>query len=142
MNLDVYRLIETDRSIIGRFTVDGDQFSFDLEPARLHPVHPGHPCIPIGRFRVKLSLSPRLGYITPEILDVPGRSNIRIHKGNKPEDTEGCTVLGATHGPAADWVGDSHDPFDRLVALLTAAEARGEETWIEYHDVAQNGEAA
>ena len=139
MKLDVYRLTETDRSIIGRLTVDGQMFCFTLEPSRLHPVHAGHPCISCGVFKVKLSMSPHFGYITPEILDVPGRTSIRMHKGNEPKDSLGCTLVGESHGPAPDWISGSKDAFDRLIVLCVTAEARGEEITIEYHDLAQQG---
>jgi hypothetical protein len=135
MKIDIYRFSETDRSIIGRVTVDGQQFCFDLEPSRFHPVHAGHPCIPCGVFPVKLTHSPHLGYVTPELVDVPGRTNIRIHKGNKPEDSLGCTLVGESHGPQPDWIADSHDAFDRLMKVLNQAEASGEEITAEYHDL-------
>lgn len=135
MKLDLYRLFETDRSITGRVAVDGQQFCFDLEPARLKPVHEGHPAIPCGVFKVKLTLSPHFGYVTPEILDVPGRTSIRWHKGNKPEDTLGCTLVGGTIGAHPDWISDSGDAFDRLMKVLTAADARGEQITAEYHDL-------
>jgi Family of unknown function (DUF5675) len=141
MKIDVYRAIETDRSIIGRLALDGQRFCYDLEPSRFHPVHAGHPCIPCGIFKVKLTKSPHFGYVTPELIDVPGRSDIRIHKGNKPEDSKGCTVVGESYGPAADWISDSHDAFDRLMVLCEAAESRGEDIWIEYHDVPRSGAA-
>jgi len=137
MKIDVYRFLETDRSIIGRITVDGQQFCFDLEPSRFKPVHAGHPCIPCGVFQVKLTMSPHLGYVTPEILDVPGRTSIRMHKGNKPEDSLGCTLVGTSHGPAPDWISQSHDAFDQLMTLCRAAEARNEAIEIEYHDIPQ-----
>jgi Family of unknown function (DUF5675) len=139
MKIDVYRIIETDRSITGRVTVDGQQFCFALEPSRSRPVHVGHPCITCGVFKVKLTHSPHLGYVTPELVDVPNRSNIRIHKGNKPEDSLGCTLVAESHGPAPDWVSDSHDAFDRLMQACTAAESRGEEITAEYHDLPQQG---
>lgn len=140
MKIDIYRFLETDRSIIGNLHVDGVPLCVDLEPSRLKPIHAGHPCIPCGIFKVKLTLSPHLGYVTPELIDVPGRTAIRIHKGNKPEDSLGCTLTGTSHGPAADWISNSKDAFDKLMELCRAAEARGEEITAEYHDVPQNGE--
>ena len=137
MKLDIYRLVETDRSIIGRMTVDGDQFSSTLEPARFHPVHPDHPCIPAGLYPVKLTLSPHFGYVTPEVFDVPGRSEIRIHRGNEPIDSLGCTLVGENAGPQPDWINDSAATFGRLMDLCRAAEARGEAITVEYHDPAQ-----
>ena len=136
MKLDVYRIFETDRSITSRVTVDGQQFCFALEPSRFHPVHAGHPCIAAGLYKVVLTLSPHLGYVTPELVDVPGRSEIRIHKGNKPQDSLGCTLVGESHGPAPDWVSQSAIAFDRLMEALRAAEVKGEEMSAEYHDPA------
>lgn len=137
MKIDVYRFQETDRSILGRVTVDGQQFCFSLEPSRFKPVHAGHPCIPCGLYAAKLTLSPHFGYVTPEVLEVPGRSAIRIHKGNKPEDSLGCTLVGTSHGPAADWISDSHTAFDQLMEKCRTAESRTEGIFVEYHDIPQ-----
>jgi hypothetical protein len=139
VNIDVYRLIETDRSIIGRLAVNGIQFCFTLEPSRFKPIHAGHPCIPVGLYSVKLSLSPHFGYVTPEVLDVPGRSAIRVHRGNKPEDSLGCTLVGEEHSQAPDWISNSHQAFDRLMEACKAAEAKGEQITVEYHDPATQG---
>lgn len=139
MKIDVYRFAESDRSILGRVAIDGQQFCFDLEPSRFKPVHVGHPCIAAGVYKVKLTPSPHFGYVTPELIDVPGRTAIRMHKGNKPEDSLGCTLVGMSHGPAADWISDSHTAFDKLMELCRAAESRGEEITAEYHDLAETG---
>ena len=135
MKIDVYRFTETDRSITSRVTIDGQQFCFALEPSRFKPVHPGHPCIPAGIYKVKLLLSPHFDYVTPELINVPKRSDIRIHKGNRPEDSLGCTLVGESHGPQPDWVGDSKDAFDRLMRLCAIAEGSKEEITVEYHDL-------
>lgn len=131
MRIDIYRKHETDRSIIGEVSVDGQDECFCLEPARDNPVHVGHPCVVAGGpYKVILTRSPHLGYVCPEVLDVPGRSDIRIHKGNKPEDTLGCSILGTSVGPQPDWVSDSHDAFDKLMDVL---EGESDIT-ITYHD--------
>ena len=139
MKIEIYRFLETERSIIGRFLVDGEQLGNSLEPARVNPVHLGHPCIPIGVYQVKLTLSPHFGYVTPELLDVPGRTAIRIHRGNKPLDSLGCTLVGAAVGPQPDWISGSEVTFDRLMNLCEAAEARGEPITVEYHDIPERG---
>lgn len=51
--------------------------------------------IPLGTYNVVYSRSPRLGIDTYEILNVPGRSGIRIHAGNTYHDSDGCILLGA-----------------------------------------------
>ncbi len=46
-----------------------------------------------------LSSIMRLGFAkTFEVLNVPGRTNIKIHPGNFDEDTEGCILLGSSVG--------------------------------------------
>jgi hypothetical protein len=79
-------------------------------------------------------MSPHLQYLTPEVLNVPGRSSIRWHIGNKPEDVEGCSAIGTTLGPQADWVGGSHAAFTSLMAVLNTAWDNGAEVWATYHD--------
>ncbi len=53
-------------------------------------------CIPKGTYRCEWTFS--LGHLgwTYEVLNVPNRSGIRIHKGNYFSDTEGCILLGGT----------------------------------------------
>jgi hypothetical protein len=40
----------------------------------------------------------RIDYPAYEILNVPGRSQIKIHKGNKATDVQGCVALGKDLG--------------------------------------------
>lgn len=136
--VDVYRITETKRSITGQFFVAGEKQCFYLEPSRTTPVHVGHPCIPAGTYRVIRTMSPHMGYKTPEVLNVPGRTAIRWHIGNKPEDVLGCCVvgteLGNQQGFIADWVGNSKVAFEALMVVLNKAWDAGEEVWATYHD--------
>lgn len=50
--------------------------------------------IPVGVYKFILSLSNRFKKILPEILNVPHFLGIRIHSGNKAEDSAGCILLG------------------------------------------------
>ena len=36
--------------------------------------------------------------MTDEVMDVPGRTNIKFHPGNTEEDTAGCILLGLQLG--------------------------------------------
>lgn len=116
MKAEIRRIWETDKSVCGELWLDGIMQCYTLEPARVNPVIPGHPCIPAGIYKVILSHSPHLGYNTPEVLDVPGRSGIRWHVGNKPADVLGCAAVGQTH--AEDWVGESDVAFNKLMGIL------------------------
>ena len=55
--------------------------------------------IPAGSYKMKISKSPKFGRLLPEILDVPGFSEIRIHKGNTAADSSGCLIIGSRLGP-------------------------------------------
>jgi hypothetical protein len=127
MKVDIYRKVETSKSIAGEFWIDGIMQCYYLEPARLTPFYPGHPCIPAGTYRVVLTMSPHLGYVCPEVLNVPGRTAIRWHIGNFPKDVLGCCVVGTELG--RDFVGNSRAAFDALMAQI-----EGQDVVAEYHD--------
>lgn len=73
--------------------------------------------IPAGDFDGFVRLSPSRGYEVPELKNVPGRSNIQIHKGNSVADTEGCILVGTDYGPNGT-IRESKKAFDRLMATL------------------------
>jgi hypothetical protein len=127
MKVDIFRKHETAESITGELWIDGVKQCFYLEPSRLTPVHSGHPCIPAGTYKVVLTMSPHLGYVCPEILDVPGRTAIRWHIGNFPKDVLGCCVVGSILGD--DFVGNSKVTFEALMVKL-----EDQEITTEYHE--------
>lgn len=51
-------------------------------------------CIPEGVYICKWTFSPRFMRYMYEVQNVPGRSGIRIHKGNYFFDVVGCILLG------------------------------------------------
>jgi hypothetical protein len=119
MKIEVKRIYESPQSIISDVFVDGQWECWGLEPARKDPVNPGHPCVPAGEYKVVFTPSPHLGYVTPELLDVPGRSDIRIHIGNFPQDTLGCLLVGEMKGQ--DKIFNSKPAFEKLLLLLKTA---------------------
>jgi hypothetical protein len=130
MKVDIYRKVETSKSITGEFWLDGVMECYYLEPSRLTPYYPGHPCIPAGVYPVVvLSMSPHLGYVCPEVLNVPGRTAIRWHIGNFPKNVLGCCVVGTVLD--VDSVVNSKLAFDALMAKL-----QGQDISAEYHDPA------
>ena len=51
--------------------------------------------IPYGKYKVRLSMSPRFKKVLPEIMNVPGFTGVRIHSGNDPKtDSSGCILPG------------------------------------------------
>ena len=79
---------------------------------------PGMTAIPAGRYRVEITWSNRFRRPMPLLFSVPNFEGIRIHSGNKAEDTEGCILVGKTR--AQDWISDSRKAFDALFELIKA----------------------
>jgi hypothetical protein len=55
-------------------------------------------CIPEGSYSIKLGMYNRGGYLAYEVMDVPGRSLIKIHVGNTMDDIVGCIAPGKSLG--------------------------------------------
>ena len=49
--------------------------------------------IPAGTYPVERTFSRKFKKFLPEILDVPDRFGIRMHRGTKPEHSQGCILL-------------------------------------------------
>ena len=49
--------------------------------------------IPALIYKVQVNLSPRFGTLMPLLMQVPGRSGIRIHGGTKPGHSQGCILI-------------------------------------------------
>jgi len=127
MKVDILRKVETSESITGEFWLDGVKECYYLEPSRYTPFYTGHPCIDAGTYQVVLTMSPHLGYVCPEVLNVPGRTEIRWHIGNFPKEVLGCCVVGTAVG--TNQVENSRAAFDALMVKL-----HGQKILAEYHD--------
>ncbi len=53
--------------------------------------------IPVGIYAIKVTWSPRFKRMLPLVMQVPGRSGIRIHRGTKPEHSKGCILVSAVN---------------------------------------------
>lgn len=52
--------------------------------------------IPEGSYKVEKTWSPKFRKFLPELLEVPDRTGIRIHRGTLPEHSKGCILLDMT----------------------------------------------
>ena len=120
MNLVLSRDVITEKSAKGRLTVDGEHECYTLEDPPREEKIPGITGIPAGIYKVVLNWSPRFKRIMPLILNVRGFSGVRIHPGNRPEDTEGCILVGDS------WTNDrlfnSRKAYNSLMKKLKTAE--------------------
>ena len=117
MNITVERKWFTANSTVGEMSLNGAFFCYTLEPRA--DQSQGKPyCIPAGQYSVTLQMSARFHRITPHVMNVPGFSEIEIHPGNYPKDTEGCCLVGSTR--ETDFVGNSQATFGQLMPQLQA----------------------
>lgn len=77
-------------------TPAGRRFATVEKPWRNNEV--GLSCIPEGEYMCAPSRYNRGGYDAIQIMNVSGRTLIKIHIANVPDDVEGCTGVGKRHG--------------------------------------------
>ena len=79
-------------------------------------------CIPEGKYEVHRIYSPKFGKCF-HVQDVPGRSEILIHKGNYNKDTHGCILIGMGHADINDDgtidVIESTHAMEKLQSVIT-----------------------
>lgn len=91
----------------------------------------GQTAIPYGTYKVRMDVvSPRFGQKAfykenanggrlPRLVNVPSFEGILIHVGNKPEDTEGCILVG--ENKVKGQVINSKETFKKLYRMMYGA---------------------
>lgn len=131
MNLLVTRKTFTEFSTMGELSIDGAFFGHTLEP----PKRDFKPCcIPLGTYDVSIRYSVKHCRLIPHVENVPGFSEIEIHVGNFPHDTEGCLLIGHSVSSVPDQILGSKVAFDCLFRLLTDAKEKGDPITITYQE--------
>jgi hypothetical protein len=111
MTICLVRMAYTDASTQGLLYFESLAKFVTLEPAKDSGM-----LMPLGTYHCQKTMSPRMGYRSPELFNVPGHTGERIHVGNYPTDTKGCILVGMTR--ARDFVGDSHKAFEEMMVML------------------------
>ena len=135
MNIVLTRKEFTEKSTIGELFIDGKFECFVLEDkdrkletagekAKVY----GLTAIPRGKYSVVITYSNRFKQLMPLLLNVPYFEGIRIHKGNVPEHSHGCLLVGNTKGK--DSIGGSAIAYDSIFKKLSSA-AKKEKIIIE-----------
>lgn len=109
LELSVYRKWKKDVYTIGKLYIDSQYHCDTLEdPIRNLSDYNhdgdftdpgegkiyGQTAIPCGTYQVIVSYSPKFDKRLPELLNVPGFTNIRIHSGADAKHTDGCILIG------------------------------------------------
>lgn len=84
------RTFQNNTYTIGKLYLGGTYLCDTLEP----PQNVNHPCIQVGTYEISYQPSKKFGKDMPFLLNVQGRFGIMIHAGNKPQDTQGCILVG------------------------------------------------
>lgn len=128
MKLQLKRRYKGPDYTIGSLYVNGAYFCDTLEDkVRDIPREgkiPGKTAIPAGEYKVILSHSPRFKRELPRLLNVPYFDGILIHRGNTPNHTEGCILVG--ENKIKGQVVNSTQYEVKLVSMLREAASRGE----------------
>lgn len=133
MKLRVERRFLKPDYTVGRLYVDG-VFLCDTLEDRVRDLSrekkvPGKTAIPAGKYEVIVNISPRFKRKLPRLLNVPGFDGILIHRGNTPEDTAGCILVG--ENKAVGKVLNS-TPYElRLTEMIERAQSAREQITIE-----------
>ncbi len=126
----------TDKSTISKVFVDGEQKCFFLEDVdrglddsmtveQIAAIKVyGKTAIPYGRYEIAVTWSNRFQMMLPLLLNVKGFDGIRVHWGNKPENTDGCPLAGESIAAEPDMILNSKIAFNALFSLIKEAISR------------------
>lgn len=131
MELLLTRKFPTKNSCIGELTENGVHRCFILEDVDrgLDSAMPleeikslkvfGQTAIPTGRYEIVITFSNHFKKPLPLLLNVPGFEGVRVHSGNRPQDSEGCLLTGTDYG--TDEVTGSRVAFTVLASDIELA---------------------
>lgn len=113
MLMQIQRGIPVGQAIPGEMTIGDSHACFTLERRGVQ--------IPAGTYPVGLYPSPHFGRLMPIVESVPGRSDILIHWGNYPQNSEGCILVGEQRDLSTGEIFNTQKQFDALFPAIEAA---------------------
>lgn len=100
-----------------------------LETVGIEEKKYGRTAISRGMYRIEVSFSQRFQKPLPVVIDVPAFAGVRIHGGNRAEDSLGCILLGQVR--TAGGIAQCAATVSRLIAMIKTATSRGEKCYLE-----------
>tara|TARA_R110002020_G_scaffold275012_3_gene490245 strand:+ start:491 stop:928 length:438 start_codon:yes stop_codon:yes gene_type:complete len=128
MELTIIRDTYTSKSTIGKLFIDGVEFCYTLEDiVRGEGIKVyGETAIPDGEYSMTMSYSNRFKQLMPLLYNKPDLtvkddkgisfSGIRIHSGNKAENSHGCILLGSSK--SINFIGNSRKTYKEFLKVL------------------------
>jgi RHS repeat-associated protein len=102
------------KSILSSITVHSDQVKDSFKGYVLEPVREKGP-VPSGEYSAFIREDRNPNRV--ELHDVPHNSNIQIHTGNNPSDSQGCFLVGESR--SRDFVGNSVSAMTKINDIIT-----------------------
>lgn len=135
MEMTLTRKVKHEAYTLGELSIDDVKLCDTLEPTwrdirrggKGRKVK-GRTAIPEGRYPVVITFSEKFQKWLPLLLHVPKFTGVRIHAGNRPEDTEGCILVG--ENLVEGMVLNSATWVHRVKKRIVEAKERGEGVWI------------
>ena len=87
-SIHLIRASKDGKAVRGRLRFEGQEYA-TLENADY--------IIPVGIYAISVTWSPRFKRMLPLVMQVPGRSGIRFHRGTRPEHNKGCILVSAAN---------------------------------------------
>lgn len=128
IQLKLVRDTFTDNCTLGKMYVNGTYFCETLEDKdrglnqsltieeNVRLKVKGETCIPYGKYKGIVNVSPAKKRALPRLLDVPAFQGILIHRGNNKSATLGCLLVGSTR--AVGFIGNTIATELKLVDML------------------------
>ena len=108
MNLVLKRTIYGHEGIGGLMYFKNNHICDTLENKKL--------AIPKGKYNIIITHSKKFNKELPELLNVPNRTGIRIHAGNKPSDSQGCILVGKFVG--IETLENSKNTLEKVISTI------------------------
>ena len=118
---------------MGVLLVDGKMMCHTMEPPLIpNDLHPKG-AIAMGYYKVTLSQSPHFKRVLPLLHMVPGFEGVRMHAGNRPEDTRGCVLVGQykEYEKGQLWLSDARSTEEKLVEYMLNHTEKNEEIYLD-----------
>ena len=93
LTITLHRNRPKGKAVTGILALDLVQKDDSLKRYELPTLENADYIIPAGTYPVERTFSRKFQKFLPEILEVPDRFGIRMHRGTKPEHSQGCILL-------------------------------------------------
>lgn len=121
MKMILTRRPSAHETTVGELTINGELVCYTIEDQIRDVKVYGKTAIPPGEYEVQLTHSPRFGRQLPLLINVPNYEGVRIHPGNKHQDTEGCILPVSSVSEDGAFGYESIKAFHKLMIHITRA---------------------